>query len=238
MLKKEREEGKLPERSTDMIITLTDGMPNHGELPQFGRLGWIKCFVIFYWAPVPDVFMTVCVCVCVWRSVQHQGDPGRCEVCNRRKHVSLLSWLRKRCGLLVLGRNEQTKQRLGPQNIFGFWCYTSTSGRTKTPVIYSKDVHERLLGLTNRLAPGLLWRGVQPLAPGCGPPLSWQWGGFLNKDPVHPVVQRFRNSGVRPADQQWPWKLLGRSVCQRGKNWTLSFVLWSIPWLKRKKSPI
>uniref|UniRef100_H3D0L7 Inter-alpha-trypsin inhibitor heavy chain H3 n=1 Tax=Tetraodon nigroviridis TaxID=99883 RepID=H3D0L7_TETNG len=30
MLRKEREEAKLPERSADMIITLTDGMPNHG----------------------------------------------------------------------------------------------------------------------------------------------------------------------------------------------------------------
>lgn len=31
MLKKERKQGKLPERSSDMIILLTDGMPNHGE---------------------------------------------------------------------------------------------------------------------------------------------------------------------------------------------------------------
>uniref|UniRef100_A0A674PRX4 Inter-alpha-trypsin inhibitor heavy chain H3 n=1 Tax=Takifugu rubripes TaxID=31033 RepID=A0A674PRX4_TAKRU len=31
MLKEERKEGKLPQRSADMIITLTDGMPNHGE---------------------------------------------------------------------------------------------------------------------------------------------------------------------------------------------------------------
>ncbi|XP_070708538.1 inter-alpha-trypsin inhibitor heavy chain H3-like [Pempheris klunzingeri] len=31
MLVKEREDGNLPERSTDMIILLTDGMPNHGE---------------------------------------------------------------------------------------------------------------------------------------------------------------------------------------------------------------
>lgn len=40
-LKQDREEGKLPQRSTDMIITLTDGMPNHGELE-------IKRCVIFY----------------------------------------------------------------------------------------------------------------------------------------------------------------------------------------------
>ena len=32
MLVKEREDGNLPERSADMIILLTDGMPNHGEL--------------------------------------------------------------------------------------------------------------------------------------------------------------------------------------------------------------
>uniref|UniRef100_A0A8C5DXC5 Inter-alpha-trypsin inhibitor heavy chain H3 n=1 Tax=Gouania willdenowi TaxID=441366 RepID=A0A8C5DXC5_GOUWI len=32
MLKKERLQGNLPERSADMIILLTDGMPNHGEL--------------------------------------------------------------------------------------------------------------------------------------------------------------------------------------------------------------
>ncbi|XP_034540335.1 inter-alpha-trypsin inhibitor heavy chain H3-like isoform X2 [Notolabrus celidotus] len=31
MLVKEREQKNLPERSTDMIILLTDGMPNHGE---------------------------------------------------------------------------------------------------------------------------------------------------------------------------------------------------------------
>lgn len=31
MLKKERERGNLPERSSDMIILLTDGMPNTGE---------------------------------------------------------------------------------------------------------------------------------------------------------------------------------------------------------------
>lgn len=104
MPKKEREEGKPPQRSTDMISTLTDGMPNRGELPQFGRLVRIKCCVMFYWAPVPEVFMTVCVCVCVWGS------------------VSFLSWLQKGFGLLVLGRDEQTKQRVGPQNIFEFWC--------------------------------------------------------------------------------------------------------------------
>lgn len=60
MPKKEREEGKPPQRSTDMISTLTDGMPNRGELPQFGRLVRLKCCVMFYWAPVPEVFMTVC----------------------------------------------------------------------------------------------------------------------------------------------------------------------------------
>lgn len=32
MLVKERKDGSLPERSADMIILLTDGMPNHGEL--------------------------------------------------------------------------------------------------------------------------------------------------------------------------------------------------------------
>lgn len=41
MLKKERQEGKLPERSSDMIVLLTDGMPNHGEpLHQTG----LSCF--------------------------------------------------------------------------------------------------------------------------------------------------------------------------------------------------
>lgn len=38
MLVKERKDGNLPERSTDMIILLTDGMPNHGELSQLGGL--------------------------------------------------------------------------------------------------------------------------------------------------------------------------------------------------------
>lgn len=38
MLGKERAAGNLPERSADMIILLTDGMPNHGELSLFGRL--------------------------------------------------------------------------------------------------------------------------------------------------------------------------------------------------------
>lgn len=32
MLVKERNDNNLPERSTDMIILLTDGMPNNGEL--------------------------------------------------------------------------------------------------------------------------------------------------------------------------------------------------------------
>ncbi|KAM9410095.1 inter-alpha-trypsin inhibitor heavy chain H3-like [Pholidichthys leucotaenia] len=32
MLKKEREQQKVPERSTDMIFLLTDGMPNHGVI--------------------------------------------------------------------------------------------------------------------------------------------------------------------------------------------------------------
>lgn len=63
MLKMERKEGKLPQRSADMIITLTDGMPNSGEPPQFGRLGRIKCCVKFYGFPVPAVFMAVCACV-------------------------------------------------------------------------------------------------------------------------------------------------------------------------------
>lgn len=58
MLKKDRKAGNLPQRSADMIITLTDGMPNHGEPPQSGRLGRIKCCVRFYGAPVPAVFMT------------------------------------------------------------------------------------------------------------------------------------------------------------------------------------
>lgn len=31
MLKKQRKQRKLPERSSDMIILLTDGMPNEGE---------------------------------------------------------------------------------------------------------------------------------------------------------------------------------------------------------------
>lgn len=47
MLKEERTKGILPQRSADMIITLTDGMPNHGELHPFGRLGRIKCSVKF-----------------------------------------------------------------------------------------------------------------------------------------------------------------------------------------------
>lgn len=38
MLVKERADGNLPQRSADMIILLTDGMPNHGELSLFGRL--------------------------------------------------------------------------------------------------------------------------------------------------------------------------------------------------------
>lgn len=32
MLVRDREDKKLPEKSVDMIILLTDGMPNHGEL--------------------------------------------------------------------------------------------------------------------------------------------------------------------------------------------------------------
>ncbi|MEQ2160283.1 hypothetical protein GOODEAATRI_032028, partial [Goodea atripinnis] len=38
MLIKDRQENRLPERSIDMIILLTDGMPNSGKHAKFGIL--------------------------------------------------------------------------------------------------------------------------------------------------------------------------------------------------------
>lgn len=37
MLVKEKGHHNVPERSADMIILLTDGMPNSGEVSYFGR---------------------------------------------------------------------------------------------------------------------------------------------------------------------------------------------------------
>ena len=48
MLVKDRQEEKLPERSIDMIILLTDGMPNAGERAEcVHRIYCVLCFYTF-----------------------------------------------------------------------------------------------------------------------------------------------------------------------------------------------
>lgn len=42
MLKKERSQDKVPKRSTDMIVLLTDGMPNSGEISSFQSVKYKK----------------------------------------------------------------------------------------------------------------------------------------------------------------------------------------------------
>ena len=55
MLVKDKQNNLLPDRSVSMIILLTDGMPNRGELRSPRKLYKINLIVFF-----------MCVCVCVY----------------------------------------------------------------------------------------------------------------------------------------------------------------------------
>lgn len=53
MLVKDREEKRLPERSVDMVILLTDGMPNSGEHAELAHT--VRLSVWLYGAHLIDV---------------------------------------------------------------------------------------------------------------------------------------------------------------------------------------
>jgi len=75
------------------------------------------------------------VCVSACRGVQPEDYSGERALCCRGEHDSVLSGIRKRCGLLLPGCDVQTKQRSSPPDLWGFRCSRSTQGR------YSKHIY-------------------------------------------------------------------------------------------------
>lgn len=119
MLIQDRQANRLPERSTDMIILLTDGMPNSGKRAD--------CFHIERQKTVASYFhlLSLCICRSFWPSI----NPKWCAFCHWREYIPFLPWIWKRCRLFILGCAEQTKPRTGSQNLWSFRCCTSASGK-------------------------------------------------------------------------------------------------------------
>lgn len=128
------------------------------------------------------------------KGVQAPIYPAKCAWCYWWEHVSVLSWVRQRCGLLLPGCDEQTKQRSSTQNLWRFGCSTSTSGGWSKlgTSWYLVNNHITLFVVAsqavNSFISGFLWRSGQPTAFRCELSLSWHYSGHANHQSLWPVV--------------------------------------------------